>query len=48
MSEMIEFLKGYEDYFGDWVGEMLIASLVTMELFLRPFILALELGLVMG
>ena len=48
MSEMIEFLKGYEDYFGDWVWEMAIASLVTMELMLLSFILACALGLVIA
>lgn len=48
MSEMIEFLKGYEDYFGDWVLEMAIASLVTMELMLLSFILACALGLVIA
>ena len=37
---MIEFLEGYEDYFEDWLWEMTIASLLTLELMLFAFILS--------
>ena len=42
---MIEFLEGYEDYFEDWLWEMTIASLLTLELMLLAFILSCVLGL---
>ena len=42
---MIEFLEGYEDYFEDWLWEMTIASLLTLELMLFAFILSCVLGL---
>jgi His/Glu/Gln/Arg/opine family amino acid ABC transporter permease subunit len=42
---MIEFLEGYEDYFEDWLWEMTIASLLTLELMLFAFILSCILGL---
>ena len=45
---MIEFIEGYEDYFGDWVWEMSIASLLTLELMLLSFLLACFLGLLIA
>lgn len=45
---MIEFIKGYEDYFGDWVWEMAVASLRTLELMLLSFLLACVLGLIVA
>ena len=45
---MIEFLEGYEDYFEDWVWEMSIASLLTLELMLFSFLLACFLGLIIA
>ncbi len=42
---MIEFLEGYEDYFENWLWEMTIASLLTLELMLFAFILSCVLGL---
>ena len=37
---MIEFLRGYDGYLGDWLIEMSIASLRTLELMLVSFWLA--------
>ena len=45
---MLEFLEGYEDYFEDWVWEMSIASLLTLELMLFSFLLACFLGLIIA
>ena len=45
---MIEFIEGYEDYFGDWVWEMSIASLLTLELMLLSFLLSCFLGLLIA
>ncbi|MGI9335965.1 MAG: amino acid ABC transporter permease [Gammaproteobacteria bacterium] len=45
---MIEFLRGFEEYFGDWVYEMGIASLRTIELMVVSFIIACALGLVVA
>jgi His/Glu/Gln/Arg/opine family amino acid ABC transporter permease subunit len=42
---MIEFLRGYDDYLGDWLIEMSIASLRTLELMLVSFWLAAGIGL---
>jgi len=45
---MMEFLKGYEDYFGDWVWEMGLASLGTLQLMFVSFWLACAIGLVVA
>ena len=45
---MIEFLKGYEGYFGDWVWEMGLASLSTLQLMFVSFWLACAIGLVVA
>ncbi len=45
---MIEFLAGYGDYIGEWLPEMAIASLRTLELMLVSFCLASVLGLVVA
>ena len=42
---MIEFLRGYEGYLGEWLVEMSIASLGTLQLMLVAFGLACALGL---
>ena len=42
---MIEFLRGYDGYLGDWLIEMSIASLRTLELMLVSFCLAAGIGL---
>ena len=43
---MIEFLQGYEDYLGDWVWEMGLASLGTLQLMFVSFWLACFLGMI--
>ena len=45
---MIEFLSGYGDYLGEWVVEMSIASLRTLELMLAAFGLACAIGMVIA
>ena len=45
---MIEFLRGYEGYLGDWLVEMSIASLRTLELMLVAFCLACAIGMVIA
>jgi His/Glu/Gln/Arg/opine family amino acid ABC transporter permease subunit len=45
---MIEFLSGYDGYLGDWLIEMSIASLRTLELMLLAFCLAASIGLVIA
>jgi His/Glu/Gln/Arg/opine family amino acid ABC transporter permease subunit len=45
---MIEFLRGYDGYLGDWLIEMSIASLRTLELMLVSFCLAAGIGLVIA
>ena len=45
---MIEFLRGYEDYIGDWVWEMSIASLQTLNLMLVSFVIACVLGVIIA
>jgi His/Glu/Gln/Arg/opine family amino acid ABC transporter permease subunit len=45
---MIEFLRGYDGYLGDWLIEMGIASLRTLELMLLSFWLAAGVGLVIA
>ncbi len=45
---MIEFLQGYEDYFGDWVWEMAVASLATLQLMFVSFWLGCAIGLVVA
>jgi His/Glu/Gln/Arg/opine family amino acid ABC transporter permease subunit len=45
---MIEFLQGYEDYFGDWVWEMGEASLGTLQLMFVSFWLACAIGMVVA
>ena len=45
---MIEFLRGYDGYLGDWLIEMSIASLRTLELMLVAFCLAAGIGLVIA
>ena len=45
---MIEFLSGYEGYLGEWIVEMSIASLRTLELMLAAFGLACAIGMVIA
>ncbi len=45
---MIEFLQGYEDYFSDWVLEMGLASLGTLQLMFVSFWLACAIGMVVA
>jgi len=45
---MIEFLQGYEDYFGDWVWEMGLASLGTIQIMFASFGLACAIGMVVA
>ncbi|MDF2780631.1 MAG: amino acid transporter, permease protein [Geminicoccaceae bacterium] len=45
---MIEFLRGYEGYLGEWIVEMGIASLRTLELMLAAFGLACAIGMVIA
>jgi His/Glu/Gln/Arg/opine family amino acid ABC transporter permease subunit len=45
---VIEFLQGYRDYLGDWLVEMSIASLGTLELMLAAFCLACAMGLMVA
>ncbi len=45
---MIEFLQGYEDYIGDWVWEMGLASLGTLQLMFVSFWLACAIGMVVA
>ncbi|MGI9504811.1 MAG: amino acid ABC transporter permease [Geminicoccaceae bacterium] len=45
---MIEFLAGYSDYIGDWLPEMAIASLQTLQLMVVSFCLACVLGMVVA
>ena len=45
---MIEFLSGYEGYLGEWIVEMSIASLRTLELMLAAFGLACAIGMVVA
>jgi His/Glu/Gln/Arg/opine family amino acid ABC transporter permease subunit len=45
---MIEFLRGYDGYLGDWLIQMSIASLRTLELMLVSFWLAAAIGLVIA
>ncbi len=42
---MMDFLRGYDDYFGDWLWEMGIASLGTLELMFVSFWLACAIGM---
>ena len=45
---MLEFLEGYEGHLGDWLVEMAIASLGTLQLMVVSFGLACALGLVIA
>jgi polar amino acid transport system permease protein len=45
---VIEFLRGYEGHLGDWIVEMSIASLRTLELMLAAFCLACAIGMVVA
>jgi His/Glu/Gln/Arg/opine family amino acid ABC transporter permease subunit len=45
---MLEFLEGYEGHLGDWLVEMAIASLGTLQLMVVSFALACALGLVVA
>jgi His/Glu/Gln/Arg/opine family amino acid ABC transporter permease subunit len=45
---MIQFLRGYEDYLGDWIAEMSVASLGTLKLMLVAFCLASAIGLMIA
>ena len=45
---MIEFIQGYEDYFSDWVLEMGLASLGTLQLMFVSFWLACAIGMVVA
>ncbi len=45
---MFQFLAGYKNHLGDWIVEMSIASLSTLELMLAAFCLACAIGLVIA
>ena len=45
---MIEFLRGYEDYIGDWLPEMAVASLQTLQLMVVSFVIACIVGLLIA
>jgi His/Glu/Gln/Arg/opine family amino acid ABC transporter permease subunit len=45
---MLDFLEGYEGNIGDWMVEMAIASLGTLQLMVASFGLACALGLVIA
>ena len=45
---MLEFFQGYQEYIGDWVYEMGIASLRTLELMVLSLALACAIGLVVA
>jgi His/Glu/Gln/Arg/opine family amino acid ABC transporter permease subunit len=45
---VIQFLQGYEGYLGDWIAEMTVASLGTLELMLAAFGLACAVGLMIA
>ena len=45
---MIQFLSGYEGYLGEWIVEMSIASLRTLELMLAAFGLGCAIGMVVA
>jgi His/Glu/Gln/Arg/opine family amino acid ABC transporter permease subunit len=45
---MIEFLAVYWQHFGDWVPELLVAALGTIELMAASFVLASLIGLVVA
>ena len=45
---VIEFLRGYEGYFDEWIVEMSLASLGTLRLMVVAFCLACALGLVIA
>ena len=42
---MMDFLRGYEGYLGDWLWEMGIASLGTLQLMFVSFWLACGIGM---
>jgi polar amino acid transport system permease protein len=45
---MIEFLRGYQGHLGDWIAQMAIASLSTLQLMVVSFGLACAIGLVVA
>jgi His/Glu/Gln/Arg/opine family amino acid ABC transporter permease subunit len=45
---VIEFLRGYEGYFDEWIVEMSLASLGTLRLMVVAFCLACAIGLVIA
>lgn len=45
---MSQFLQGYKDYIGDWLWEMSVASLRTLELMFISFWLACAIGMVVA
>ncbi|MDH3660064.1 MAG: amino acid ABC transporter permease [Alphaproteobacteria bacterium] len=45
---MIEFIAGYGDYIWDWLPEMAIASLQTLQLMVVSFCLACVLGMIVA
>ncbi len=45
---MLQFLAGYRHHLGDWIVEMSIASLGTLELMLVAFCLACAIGMVIA
>ena len=45
---MIEFIRGYEGYTGDWLWEMGVASLATLQLMFVSFWLACAIGMVVA
>ena len=45
---MLQFLRGYEPYLADWLWQMSVASLRTLELMLLAFCLACAIGMVVA
>jgi polar amino acid transport system permease protein len=45
---VIEFLSGYDRYLGDWLMQMSVASMRTLELMLVSFCLACAIGMVVA
>ena len=45
---MLEFLRGYQGHLGDWIAQMGIASLGTLQLMVASFGLACALGMVVA
>jgi len=45
---MLEFLRGYQGHLGDWLAQMSVASLGTLQLMVASFGLACALGMVVA